>query len=127
MRRPDSQYGGVSRSQYFGSIAVIFSILRKARSTASAFGRPCGRLRRLALECAQLGAFPRTLDHDIRGPPAVTGAFMRESLDGGAGSVQGVAQLSLACVARGIWRGRIAGKGGGCRGGNERDESHNYR
>jgi len=30
MRRPDSQYGGVSRSQYFGSIAVIFSILRKA-------------------------------------------------------------------------------------------------
>jgi hypothetical protein len=29
MRRPDSHYGGVSRSQCFGSIAVIFSILRK--------------------------------------------------------------------------------------------------
>jgi len=29
MRRPDSEHGGVSGSQCFGSIAVIFSILRK--------------------------------------------------------------------------------------------------
>src|SRR5712675_1257124 len=79
------------------------------------------------LEGARLRAFPRTLDHDIRGPPAVAALFMRESLDGGARSVQGVAQLSLACVARTILRGRIPRQRRTCRGRHEGDESHNYR
>jgi hypothetical protein len=52
---------------------------------------------------------------------------MRESLDGGAGRVQGVVQLSLACVARAILRGRIPRQGRACGGGHERDESHDYR
>src|ERR1700730_258369 len=105
MRRPDSQYPvwwrveePVLRLDCRNLLDLAQRHVRLRRRSVA----PCGRLRRLALEVTLLRAFPRTLDHDIRGPPAVTGPFMRESLDGGAGSGQGVAQLSRACVARAI-------------------------